>query len=100
MIRYRKTRKGEWVAFGPSNEIRIGEVTIVTAQGKRKSEKIISLGRTFQHDGVRCAYGYLASERYQSVSSSRIPLSRNSQAPLSRTHCPSKPSLIECFLRL
>jgi hypothetical protein len=60
MVSYRKTKQGEWVAFGPVNEIAAGVVTITTRAGKQKTERVVRLGRPFEVDGVEHVYGYLA----------------------------------------
>jgi len=60
VISYRKTGKGEWVAFGPVSAMRVGTVTVTKKDGTAKSEYVEKLGRTFQAGGVDCCYGYLA----------------------------------------
>lgn len=59
MITYRKTRHGEWVAYGPASEVRPGQVTVQTKGGKRKLETVTSVGRPFRVDGKEMVYGYL-----------------------------------------
>ena len=58
-IRYRKTSKGEWVAFGPASALRIGSVTVTKSDGTTKTEYVEKLGKTFQAGGTDCCYGYL-----------------------------------------
>lgn len=58
-ITYRKTRNGEWVAYGPAELIKAGEdVEITTKAGKKSKKWIHSLGKTFEVDGVEMVYGY------------------------------------------
>lgn len=58
-ITYRKTGKGEWVAFGPAAAMRTGSITVTKKDGSSKTEHIESLGRTFLAGGQDCCYGYL-----------------------------------------
>ncbi len=59
---YRKTKQGQWVAFGPASVIRVGQVTVAKRDGTTKTETVESVGRTFTVDGVDCCYGYLAAK--------------------------------------
>lgn len=60
-ITYRKTRQGEWVAFGPASLISAGAVVTVTKRsGETKTERITSSGRPFIANGTEMVYGYLA----------------------------------------
>jgi hypothetical protein len=62
-ITYRKTRQGEWVAFGPASVIRAGvTVTVTKKSGETKAETIKSAGRPFAVNGTQMAYGYLAPQ--------------------------------------
>lgn len=59
-ITYRKTGKGEWVAYGPASEIIAGTtVTVTKASGETKTETIESVGRPFTAQGQQMVYGYL-----------------------------------------
>jgi hypothetical protein len=60
VISYRKTGKGEWVAFGPAAAMRVGTVTVTRKDGTAKTEYVERVGKTFQAGGVDCCYGYLA----------------------------------------
>lgn len=61
-ITYRKTGKGEWVAFGPASVIRAGATVTVTKRGgETKTEHITSVGKPFTADGQQMVYGYLAA---------------------------------------
>jgi hypothetical protein len=60
VITYRKTGKGEWVAFGPASAMRTGSVTITKRDGTTKTEYVERVGKTFQANGTDCRYGYLA----------------------------------------
>ena len=60
MITYRKTKQGEWVAFGPVSEVVEGGVVTVTKRdGTTKREGIVRVGRAFSVDGVPHVYGYI-----------------------------------------
>jgi hypothetical protein len=65
-VTYRKTRQGEWVAFGPVSampELRPGvspEITVSKRDGTVKTERVTDYGKPFQADGVKCVYAYLA----------------------------------------
>lgn len=63
-ITYRKTKAGEWVAYGPADSIHPGAVVTVTKKsGETTTERVARTGRTFEVDGVEMVYGYLdASE--------------------------------------
>lgn len=56
---YRKTKTGEWVAYGPTSIVRIGQVAVAQKDGEVKVETIERVGRTFQVNGVDMVYGYL-----------------------------------------
>jgi len=59
--RYRKTKTGTWVAFGPAASITAGaEIAVTTRAGDSKRELVESIGRPFSIGGVEMVYGYLA----------------------------------------
>jgi hypothetical protein len=60
VISYRKSKDGQWVAFGPAAEVKVGPVTVTTKDGRTKRETVASLGREFDVSGVAHVYGYLA----------------------------------------
>jgi hypothetical protein len=61
VITYRKTQQtGEWVAFGPVSEVRVGAVTVEKRSGEKKQEQVVRLGNPFPDGGIMCVYGYLA----------------------------------------
>ncbi len=61
-IRYRKTKTGTWVAFGPAASITAGaEIAVTTRAGDSKRELVESIGRPFSVKGVEMVYGYLAA---------------------------------------
>jgi len=62
MIQYRKTKDGQWVAFGPTSEVKKGIVTVTKKDGTTKQEDVASLGKPFQVDGVEHVYGYLVKK--------------------------------------
>jgi hypothetical protein len=59
-ITYRKTKQGEWVAFGPVDALHVGQVTVSKKSGETKTETVVRLGRVFQVAGADMVYGYLA----------------------------------------
>lgn len=63
MIKYRKTKAGQWVAFGPATEVVPGPVTVIKADGSTKAETVASVGRPFDVAGKPHCYGYLAAVR-------------------------------------
>lgn len=77
-ITYRKTRDGEWVAYGPAAMLKPGQqVTVTKRDSSTKQEWIDSVGKPFVVDGVRMAYGYLADV----VDGVLIPRSESRPAP-------------------
>lgn len=81
-ITYRKTKQGEWVAFGPLaafkeqvitpggvDTITVDSVVVTKRSGESKVERIRDIGRPFTVDGVQMVYGYIA----QSPRSNRRP---------------------------
>lgn len=60
-IRYRKTKTGAWVVFGPAAAIAAGAtITVTTRAGDVHAEHVESIGRPFDVEGVAMVYGYLA----------------------------------------
>ena len=65
-ITYRKTRQGEWVAFGPVaamwdtlyNKPR-GWIDITKKDGSTDRREVTRLGSAFMADGTECCYAYL-----------------------------------------
>lgn len=57
---YRKTKTGQWVAFGPASLIKPGPVVITKRSGQTKTEIVASVGRPFTVNGQAMVYGYLA----------------------------------------
>lgn len=60
-IRYRKTKTGEWVAYGPAT-MALGVVHIRKADGSVAIRTVTRLGRPFTAAGEEMVYGYLAPE--------------------------------------
>ncbi len=58
-LHYRKTRDGQWVAYGPAAEVVVGEVEVTKRDCSTKRETIERVGRPFISDGAEMAYGYL-----------------------------------------
>jgi hypothetical protein len=66
VLRYRKTRNGEWAVFGPVSLMGEGKTVVVTkADGSTKQETIGSMSRPFDVDGVPHAYGYIVRQARQ-----------------------------------
>lgn len=64
-ITYRKTTRGEWVAYGPADLITESQtVTITKKSGETDERTVTSTGRTFTVDGTKMVYGYLAEREY------------------------------------
>jgi len=62
-VSYRKTKSGEWVAYGPAATLRLGPVTVTKRDNTTKNEVINRLGKPFTVNGVAMVYGYLAPSR-------------------------------------
>ena len=59
---YRKTKQGDWVAYGPAAHITAGtEIVITQKNGTQDIRTVERTGRTFQVDGTTMVYGYLAA---------------------------------------
>lgn len=62
-ITYRKTKTGEWVAYGPATAICAdAEITVTKRDGTTKRELIHSTGKPFVVNGVKMVYGYIAEQ--------------------------------------
>lgn len=59
---FRKTKQGQWVAFGPTTALRVGTVQVAKRDGSTKTVIVEKIGRAFEIDGVECAYGYIADD--------------------------------------
>jgi hypothetical protein len=60
VLTYRKTRKGDWVAFGPASEISVGAITVAKRSGAVEQRFCTGTGASFDVDGIPHRYGYLA----------------------------------------
>lgn len=61
-VTYRKTKTGEWVAYGPTTVVTAGAtVTVTKRSGEAKTERVARVGRPFNVGGVEMVYGYLAA---------------------------------------
>lgn len=59
-ITYRKTKTGEWVAFGPVDKLTPGRtITVTLRSGQTKQETVERVGKPFAVNGRIMAYGYL-----------------------------------------
>jgi len=61
-VTYRKTKTGEWVAYGPASLVCPGFVTVTKRSGEAKQELVERVGRPFTAEGVEMVYGYLAAK--------------------------------------
>lgn len=61
-ITYRKTKSGEWVAYGPASAMHTGYIAITKRDGTTKGEQISRLGRPFFVAGAEMVYGYIGSK--------------------------------------
>lgn len=59
---YRKTKTGEWVAYGPASVVRPGFVTVTKRSGEAKQELVERVGRPFTTEDGPMVYGYLAAK--------------------------------------
>lgn len=60
--KFRKTKSGEWVAFGPTSQVRPGTVTVTKANGTTKVVTVTRCGKPFNVDGIECCYGYIGED--------------------------------------
>lgn len=60
---YRKTKSGEWVAYGPASVVKVGPAAVSKRDGSTKAETITRLGKVFTVNDVDMVYGYLAATR-------------------------------------
>lgn len=61
-VTYRKTKTGEWVAYGPAATVRPGPVTVTKRDGSTKTEHIETVGKPFLANGQQMVYGYLTPQ--------------------------------------
>lgn len=62
-VSYRKTRSGEWVAYGPSSVVKAMHYVSVTRRDGTASQVIIErTGRPFTVDGTEMVYGYISRD--------------------------------------
>lgn len=60
-ITYRRTRQGEWVAYGPAEAVAADTVVTISRKDGTTSRRYVkSAGRIFIVDGAEMVYGYLA----------------------------------------
>lgn len=59
-VRFKKRQaKGDWVLSGPETLVVEGPVTVTKRNGKTSVEIVLSIGASFNVDGVLHRYGYL-----------------------------------------
>lgn len=85
-ITYRKTKTGQWVAYGPAATLIPGAtVTVTTKSGQAKQERIASVGREFVVDGVAMVYGYLATDTMQQRARAQVTVTTYGAGGKTRT---------------
>lgn len=58
--RWRQTKAGEWVVFGPVDAISgKAEVAVTKANGETQTVRLRGSGKPFDVGGVACCYGYV-----------------------------------------
>ncbi|WP_166345187.1 hypothetical protein [Phytoactinopolyspora limicola] len=72
---FRKTKSGEWVAFGPASIVRPRtSVRVTKRSGQVQTVIIETVGRPFKVDGVDMVYGYI--ERPSRAPRAAAPVAR------------------------
>lgn len=56
--RFRKTKDGSWIVFGPASQVKVGTVDVRTRAGVVKQVEVKRLGKPFEADGTSMIYGY------------------------------------------
>lgn len=61
MVGYRKVKKtGKWAVCGPTDEVKVGVVTVTKKNGDTQDVEVVELGKPFRTDeGEELVYGYL-----------------------------------------
>jgi len=92
MAQYRKTKKGDWVVFGPTSEVKPGRVTVTKKNGSTKTEVVDTVGKSFDVNGVPHCYGYIQEKPQRSYSryggSSRCHTDGNCSSMCNPNSCP------------
>lgn len=68
---YRKTKTGEWVAYGTTATVHAGPVQVAKRDGTVKTETVSRLGRPFTVGGEQMVYGYLQAGKSAPVGTRR-----------------------------
>ena len=100
---YRKTKGGEWVAFGPVAAFHYPSdgrtpkpvVSVRKKDGTTKTEEIKSLGKSFMVDGIECCYAYLRPSRRPSSGGGRM--SREERDDYYGCGCPGANGIDMCL---
>jgi len=93
---WRKTKSGEWVAFGNAADLKAAldndlSVTMVRKDGTEQTRVLAKVGRSFDVDGVEMCYGYLMPE----MTSAQMAFA-GYQAPAAAEKNPTKGYCEEC----
>lgn len=64
MIQFRKVKKTDkWAVCGPTEEVKVGTVTVTKKNGDEQDVEVVSLGKPFRTDqGEEMVYGYLEDQ--------------------------------------
>jgi hypothetical protein len=62
-VAYRKTRDGEWAAYGAPGDVHLGEITVTKKSGEAKTENVIRVSQPFNTDDGLRVYGYLGARK-------------------------------------
>jgi hypothetical protein len=90
-ITYRKTKQGEWVAYGPRAEFPADYyqgkiITVVKKDGTARQEMLTGLGKVFTVDGTAMVYGYLDKDFTAPAPAAAVPAPRAASRPAHRAH--------------
>ena len=82
LVSYRKTKTGEWVAYGPVSWIVAGQqVEIAKKDGSVNVETVATVGRPFTVDGREMVYGYLSRDPQPAGAAKPAPAKAAKPAP-------------------
>lgn len=68
--KFRKTKAGDWVVFGPADVVKPGFVTVSKKSGHLSTEKVTGTGKPFAVDGIQMVYGYLKPQEESALQKS------------------------------
>ena len=95
---YRKTKSGTWAVCGPASVVLPGaDVTVHKKDGSTKTERIVSVGKTFTRDGVEMVYGYPAERQYRRNASYGWGESCGARCPVNGHICTPSHPCHDCY---